>query len=172
MSAFQDKFDEMTDDGQVKLSQERFLRMCTKVWKSVGGTDSASDSESSRSKSEEESEDIDCEDESDEEESEDESDEEESEEEELEMSSEVEEALDSIFDSWDVFEVDIAGKMAKSVLTKLVGKVDEDKKKINVSISAKKKQLIIKYKGNKKELDVSNLDKRMKLIHNYIMTVM
>lgn len=163
MSAFQDKFDEMTDDGQVKLSQERFLRMCTKVWKSVGGTDSSSDSESSRSNSEEESEDIDCEDESDDEESE---------EDELEMSSEVEEALDSIFDSWDVFEVDIAGKMSKSVLTKLIGKVDEDKKKINVSISAKKKQLIIKYKGNKKELDVSNLDKRMKLIHNYIITVM
>lgn len=162
MSAFQDKFDEMTDDGQVKLSQERFMRLCTKVWKSVGGTDSSSDSESSRNNSEEESDEIDCE----------ESDEEESEEDELEMSSEVEEALDSIFDSWDVFEVDIAGKMAKSVLTKLVGKVEEDKKKINVSLSAKKAKLIVKYKGTKKELDVSDLDKKMKLIHNYIMTVM
>jgi len=161
MSAFQDKFDEMTDDGQVRLSQDRFMRLCTKVWKSVGGTDS-SESESSRNSSEESEECDDCDEESEEEESEDE----------LEMSSEVEEALDSIFDSWDVFEVDIAGKMPRSVLTKLVGKVEEDKKKINVSLSAKKAKLIVKYKGNKKELDVSDLDKRMKLIHNYIMTVM
>lgn len=104
------------------------------------------------------------------------SDESDSEKEELPMSDEVEDALDSVFTEWDVYDDDIEGKMKKNILEKLIGhKVSDEKQYFKTSLMATSKHLVVRYRLTryvKKEIGVSDLSPKFKLIHSYILNDM